>query len=95
MSRTTRKVHRDSKPLPGYDGEVDYFDERWYLRVVRGLYLQGSTSPPKRSGGYLCDWCHSPKGKKYDKQQRVRLLRREARDRLHREWLQWELDTQT
>ena len=85
MSRTRRKVHR----------EYDCWDEWYRLRIERGKFLQGSTSPPKRSGGYLCDWCHSPNGKKYDKQRRVRLLRREAKDKMWREWLQWELDTQT
>jgi hypothetical protein len=90
MSRTTRKVHRYSKPLPDRNDEFDSCDEWWYTRLVRGLSLQGSTSPPRRSGGYCCDWCHSPNGKKYDKRRRAKLLRREASDRLYREWLQWE-----
>jgi hypothetical protein len=79
MSRTTRKIHRAVWYL-----DDDPWDEWYRTRITRGLYLQGSVSPPKRSGGYLCDWCHSPNGKKYYKRLQVKMRRREAKAKLRR-----------
>jgi len=81
MSRTTRKVHREPE-LPS--DRWDEWDEWWYLRRVRGLSLQSSVSPPKRSGGYLCDWMQGPSTKKYYKRLTAQLRRREARAKLRR-----------
>jgi len=78
MSRT-----RKAPPKEPRDLECEW-DEWFYLRTVRGLRLQGSVSPPKRSGGYLCDWCNSPNGKRYYKRLKAKMRRREARAKLRR-----------
>jgi hypothetical protein len=78
MSRTRRRAPREPS-----DPECEW-DEWLRLRTIRGLHLQGSVSPPKRSGGYLCDWLHGPNAKKYYKRMTAQLRRREAKAKLRR-----------